>query len=69
MLWNPWRWRDPYAEIYMDPFWRNVVRHLARGRLERRDELLELSLGLQQPLRGHEPAQFAGAHFTQGITI
>jgi len=39
-----WRWRDPYAELYMDTFWRNVVRHLARGRLERRNDLLELTL-------------------------
>ena len=39
-----WRWRDPYAELYMDAFWRNVVRHLARGRLERRDDLIELTL-------------------------
>ncbi|MFK7742351.1 MAG: hypothetical protein AB8H80_18705 [Planctomycetota bacterium] len=37
-----WRWRDPYAELYMDAFWRNVVRHLARGRLERRNDLIEL---------------------------
>jgi hypothetical protein len=28
----------------MDAFWRNVVRHLARGRLERRNDLLELTL-------------------------
>ena len=39
-----WRWRDPYAELYMDAFWRNVVRHLAHGRLERRNDLLELTL-------------------------
>ena len=39
-----WRWRDPYAELYMDAFWRNVVRHLARGRLERRNDLLDLTL-------------------------
>ena len=39
-----WRWRDPYAELYMDAFWRNVVRHLARGRLERRNDLIELTL-------------------------
>jgi len=39
-----WRWRDPYAEIYMDAFWRNVVRHLAKGRLERRDDLVELTV-------------------------
>lgn len=39
-----WRWRDPYAELYMDAFWRNVVRHLARGRLERRNDLVELML-------------------------
>jgi hypothetical protein len=39
-----WRWRDPYAELYMDAFWRNVVRYLARGRLERRNDLIELIL-------------------------
>ena len=39
-----WRWRDPYAELYLDAFWRNVVRHLARGRLERRNDLIELTL-------------------------
>jgi hypothetical protein len=39
-----WIWRNPYGETYQDAFWRNVVRHLARGRLERRDDLLELTL-------------------------
>ncbi len=39
-----WRWRDPYAETYMDTFWRNVVRALAQGRLQRRNDLLELSV-------------------------
>lgn len=39
-----WRWRYPYGEIYMDAFWRNVVRHLAQGRLQRRDDLIELSV-------------------------
>jgi hypothetical protein len=39
-----WRWRDPYAETYMDTFWRNVVRHLAKGRLERRNDLVELTV-------------------------
>jgi hypothetical protein len=39
-----WRWRDPYAETYMDAFWRNVVRHLAQGRLQRRNDLLELTV-------------------------
>jgi len=39
-----WRWRNPYGETYMDAFWRNVVRHLASGRLQRRDDLLELAL-------------------------
>lgn len=43
-----WRWRDPYAETYMDAFWRNVVRHLAQGRLQRRNDLLELSLDKTQ---------------------
>lgn len=39
-----WIWRDPYGETYQDAFWRNVVRHLARGRLERRNDLLELTV-------------------------
>ncbi|MBX3463346.1 MAG: VWA domain-containing protein [Planctomycetes bacterium] len=39
-----WRWRDPYAETYMDAFWRNVVRHLAQGRLQRRNDLIELTV-------------------------
>jgi hypothetical protein len=39
-----WRWRDPYAETYMDAFWRNVVRSLAQGRLQRRNDLLELTV-------------------------
>ena len=39
-----WMWRDPYAETYMDAFWRNVVRHLAQGRLQRRNDLLELTV-------------------------
>jgi hypothetical protein len=39
-----WVWRNPYGEAYMDTFWRNVVRHLASGRLQRRNDLLELSL-------------------------
>jgi len=39
-----WRWRAPYAETYMDAFWRNVVRHLAQGRLQRRNDLLELTI-------------------------
>ncbi|MEO6597679.1 MAG: hypothetical protein ABIP94_23285, partial [Planctomycetota bacterium] len=39
-----WRWRNPYAETYMDAFWRNVVRHLAQGRLQRRNDLLELTV-------------------------
>ena len=43
-----WRWRDPYAETYMDAFWRNVVRHLAQGRLQRRNDLLELTLDKTQ---------------------
>src|SRR5262245_17868810 len=28
----------------MDAFWRNVVRHLAQGRLQRRNDLLELTI-------------------------
>ncbi len=43
-----WRWRDPYAETYMDAFWRNVVRHLAQGRLQRRNDLLELTVDKTQ---------------------
>lgn len=39
-----WIWRDLYAETYMDAFWRNVVRHLAQGRLQRRDDLIELTV-------------------------
>jgi hypothetical protein len=39
-----WRWRDPYGEIYQDAFWRNVVRWLAQGRLQRRNDLLELTV-------------------------
>lgn len=39
-----WIWRYPYGELYQDAFWRNVVRHLAQGRLRRRDDLLELTL-------------------------
>jgi hypothetical protein len=43
-----WRWRDTYAELYMDTFWRNVVRHLAQGRLQRRNDLLELTVDKTQ---------------------
>ena len=43
-----WRWRNPYAETYMDAFWRNVVRHLAQGRLQRRNDLLELTVDKNQ---------------------
>jgi hypothetical protein len=39
-----WIWRDPYGETYMDAFWRNVVRHLTLGRLQRRNDLLELTV-------------------------
>jgi hypothetical protein len=39
-----WIWRYPYGELYQDAFWRNVVRHLAQGRLQRRNDLLELTL-------------------------
>lgn len=39
-----WRWRDPYAETYQDTFWRNVVRYLAQSRLQRRDDLVELTV-------------------------
>ncbi len=37
-----WRWRNPYGEKYQDSFWRNVVRHLASGRLRRRDDRVDL---------------------------
>ncbi len=39
-----WRWRNPYAETYQDAFWRNVVRHLAQARLQRRNDLVELTV-------------------------
>jgi len=39
-----WRWRNQYGEKYHDPFWRNVVRYLAGGRLRRRDDRVELRL-------------------------
>jgi hypothetical protein len=39
-----WRWRDPYGETYHDLFWRNVVRYLATGRLQRRNALLEMTV-------------------------
>lgn len=39
-----WIWRYPYGELYQDAFWRNVVRHLAQGRLQRRNDLLELTV-------------------------
>jgi hypothetical protein len=39
-----WRWRDPYGETYQDAFWRNVVRYLAQGRLQRRNDLYELTV-------------------------
>lgn len=39
-----WIWRYPYGELYQDAFWRNVVRHLAQGRLQRRFDLLELTV-------------------------
>ncbi|GAB4141001.1 MAG: hypothetical protein Fur0037_07710 [Planctomycetota bacterium] len=38
------RWRNPYGDTYQDLFWRNVVRSLASGRLQRRDDLIELSV-------------------------
>jgi hypothetical protein len=39
-----WIWRDPYGDVYQDAFWRNVVRHLAQGKLQRRNDLLELTV-------------------------
>lgn len=47
-----WRWRDPYAETYMDAFWRNVVRWLAQGRLQRRNDLVELTIDKVQAEAG-----------------
>lgn len=29
-----WRWRKPWGELYMDQFWTQLMRMLARGRLE-----------------------------------
>lgn len=43
-----WRWRNPYAETYMDAFWRNVVRHLAAAKLQRRADLVELTVDKTQ---------------------
>ena len=37
-----WRMRRPYGEKYYDRFWRNIVRHLASGRLRRRDDRIDL---------------------------
>ena len=39
-----WRWRNPYGEKWHDRFWRNVVRHLASGRLAARDSHVQLRL-------------------------
>ena len=39
-----WRLRNPYGEKYHDPLWRNIVRNLAAGRLQRRNDLIELRL-------------------------
>ncbi len=39
-----WRWRNPYGEKWHDRYWRNVVRHLASGRLSRRDDRFDLRL-------------------------
>ncbi len=39
-----WRWRKFYGEMYHDRFWRNVVRHLASGRLRHRDDRVDLRL-------------------------
>lgn len=39
-----WRMRNPYAEKYHDPFWRAIVRHLASGRVARRDERYEMTV-------------------------
>ncbi len=39
-----WRMRNPYQDRYLDRFWRNLVRHLASGRLRRRDDRTDLRL-------------------------
>jgi uncharacterized membrane protein len=39
-----WHWRNPYGERHFDNFWRNVVRYLAGGRLQRRNDRLELTV-------------------------
>lgn len=39
-----WKMRNPYGEKHYDRFWRNIVRHLAAGRLARRDDRIELQL-------------------------
>ncbi|MEO0479263.1 MAG: VWA domain-containing protein [Planctomycetota bacterium] len=39
-----WKLRNPYEDLHYDRFWRNVVRHLAAGRLARRDDRIEIQL-------------------------
>ncbi|MBL8725680.1 MAG: VWA domain-containing protein [Planctomycetes bacterium] len=60
-----WRWRNPYGEIYMDAFWRNVVRHLASGRLQRRNDLLELTVDRNQLETGEKVRVVLRVHDTE----
>ncbi|MFY9343423.1 MAG: VWA domain-containing protein [Planctomycetota bacterium] len=60
-----WRWRDPYAETYMDAFWRNVVRSLAAGRLQRRNDLLELTVDKSQLETGDKVRVLLRVHDTE----
>ncbi len=39
-----WVLRNPWGELHLDRFWRNVTRYLAGGRLSRRDDRVELRL-------------------------
>jgi len=39
-----WRWRNPYGELYVDRYWRQVVRSLAENKLRRKDDRVELTV-------------------------
>ena len=41
---STWRWRKPYGEKYMDPYWRKLVRTLAENRLRRMDDRVILNV-------------------------
>ncbi len=43
-----WRWRKPYGERYMDPYWRRVVRYLAESKLRRMDDRVLLTVDKNQ---------------------